>query len=294
MSTPLYIIGNGFDLHHGMKTGYFDFKLFIQENYRECFDAVEEFLSIETSWSDFEEALGYLDVDHLIDYASNSLLAYSSDDWSDSAHHDYQYELNEKVKLLSHDLHEYFCEWLTTIEVKSNCPLLTIQNNAYFLTFNYTDALNKLYSIPHDKILHLHGMVDSPESDIILGHSWSPDERPQLASYVDESTDTRVAEGYDIVDDYFGKTYKPTNIIIRDNKAYFESLNFINEVYVLGHSISEVDFEYFRIIVTEINNNAKWYISYYSDLARNSLEKSIEKLDIDPVNVKFIRINETK
>ena len=65
----LYIIGNGFDLMHGMKTSYSDSKDWLLSV--GCTEIVEELQSIYkiqeneecVLWADFEKALGEYDVD---------------------------------------------------------------------------------------------------------------------------------------------------------------------------------------------------------------------------------------
>ena len=52
----LYIIGNGFDLYHGLPTSYKDF----YEFGKDLLDEIEEFYKLDissaTPWSDFEKA----------------------------------------------------------------------------------------------------------------------------------------------------------------------------------------------------------------------------------------------
>lgn len=38
--TDLYIIGNGFDLHHGINSSYFEYRIWLKKHY-ECESAVE-------------------------------------------------------------------------------------------------------------------------------------------------------------------------------------------------------------------------------------------------------------
>ena len=55
----LYIIGNGFDIHHGLKTGYCDFHKWLQ--HQKDYSSVEEmecFFAVEDLWRNFEENLG--------------------------------------------------------------------------------------------------------------------------------------------------------------------------------------------------------------------------------------------
>jgi len=110
-------------------------------------------------------------------------------------------------------------------------------------------------------------MALNTKSEIVLGHGWMPDERQKLTSQVNEDTDTRVAGGYELIDDYFVKTFKPTDKIINENSLFFNALSAIDEVWVLGHSLSEVDGIYFESIAANVGDSAKWVVSYHDDRA---------------------------
>ena len=72
MAETLYIIGNGFDLAHGMATRYSDFKRWLIKKGR--IDVIQELQSAFPAqkendfllWSDFEKALGLYDIDKVI------------------------------------------------------------------------------------------------------------------------------------------------------------------------------------------------------------------------------------
>lgn len=40
----LYIIGNGFDMRHGLPTGYKHFKSYVEKNDQDLYDAIEEYI----------------------------------------------------------------------------------------------------------------------------------------------------------------------------------------------------------------------------------------------------------
>lgn len=275
----LYIIGNGFDLHHEMKTSYSHFRIYLKKNNPDCFDAVEKFLILDDKWSDFEQSLASLDVELLEEEANEFLFPYSDDNWSDSYHHDYEYQLEQYVKTLSKTLLHEFYNWLNTITlpIKKRLPL---SNDGLFLTFNYTDVLNKLYKIPTTQIVHIHGSLKDSVSSIVLGHNWKPCNRVPLASYADEYTDTRVSKGYGILDDYFGETYKPTQKIINNHANFFSSLRTVDCIYVYGHSLSDVDLDYFKEIIKFINPSTHWNISYYSQSDCTNIKNSLNTLGI--------------
>lgn len=55
MSKSLYIIGNGFDRAHGLKTSYWDFRTYLEENHWEFLLAFEKLYDFEP----FDEADPY-------------------------------------------------------------------------------------------------------------------------------------------------------------------------------------------------------------------------------------------
>ena len=58
----LYILGNGFDLAHGLKTRYSDFRDYLAKKQRNkissLLDTLESVYDQDKLWSDFERALG--------------------------------------------------------------------------------------------------------------------------------------------------------------------------------------------------------------------------------------------
>lgn len=113
----LYIIGNGFDLYHEIHSKYSDFKQYLFLNDRIIHDLVEEFIPIEKEWSDLEAALAQIDVNSIVDNASQFLVSYGADDWSDAYHHDYQYEIDKIIKGLSIELKSRFTAWVKQLKI---------------------------------------------------------------------------------------------------------------------------------------------------------------------------------
>ena len=70
--TALYIIGNGFDIHHGIDSKYSAFGKFLFVNDRETYNFVEKYFAVEDDfWSDFEARLADFDAGSLIENASD-------------------------------------------------------------------------------------------------------------------------------------------------------------------------------------------------------------------------------
>lgn len=271
--SKLFIIGNGFDIHHGIPSRYTDFADWLEGEDREVFDAFEEFIpsSFDASgveragWADLENNLANFDVQQLLDYGDNFLPSYGAEDWSESGHHDHEHELDEKTSLVSSRLHRCFVRWLRTLDSASatRFPVSAVDRRGKFLNFNYTPTLQRVYGATD--VLHIHGSLLDDVEDIVLGHGWDPAKHKQWASHIDESTDTRVASGYHLIDKYFRKTFKPTSKIIARNWQFFCSLGSVTEVFVLGHGLADVDRPYFEQILLGVPKSARWTISYYGD-----------------------------
>lgn len=286
LSTSLYIIGNGFDRHHDIPSDYRDFGHYLEAVDRDTYRKVEAYFNVDDEfWWQFEQQLANFDTDAAIDYASQFLMSYGADDWSDSGHHDYQYELDRVVEAVSKTLQERFAQWVRQLPIPlpstCNTGSLPLDPNALYLSFNYTQTLQCTYGIPDGQILHIHGKASSPSDRLILGHGWERTVSDSLNHSVDMSdADIRVIEGNEIVDGYFSATFKPTAQIIADNQTFFSKLKPIRQIYVMGHSLAEVDAPYFAEIIKNIDSSSvRWMISYHCNPAGAQAEFS--KFEID-------------
>lgn len=293
----LYIIGNGFDLHHGLATSFLDFKEFVARRNPGLQSTVEEYLcSLSGDWANLEEALAYFDIAQVIDHASNFLVSYGADDWSDSCHHDYQYEINEIVRAVSSLLKEEFVSWVQTIQIPADADkrTLKLELNALFLNFNYTITVQELYSAYQPQVLHIHGSAEDGEEEIILGHGWSATERPKLKESNEfEDIDTRVMEGYKLIEDYFEDTFKPTNEIIKRNQSFFDGLQDVTDVYVWGHSLSNIDLPYLAEVahITKVNHPT-WHVSHYSSSSIEGNAAAMSTIGIEDSRVRHHQLAE--
>jgi hypothetical protein len=299
----LYIIGNGFDIYHGIQSRYSDFGAYVQRQAPDLYSVIEQYFDSVNFWSDLEQELASFDVDALMDDASEFLVSYAADDWSDAYHHDYQYEINEVVHKVSVTLKAKFANWLYQLNIpdpfNARGKLNYLNPDAHYLSFNYTNTLNSVYSIPNSNVLFIHGQSTHEDSDLILGHAWSPSERMPLHRPYDTEEDyqehqdyyeedVRIMQGNQIIDNYFRQTYKPTREIIKQHQSFFNGLQDIETVYVLGHSMSEVDMEYFKEIVQNLDDRTvRWKVSYYGDSELGRHKGTMEILGISEKLVEF-------
>lgn len=229
----LYIIGNGFDIRHGLPTGYKHFKSYVAKNDQELYDAIEEYMPAGDEWNELESALGEIDYELILQNSEMFLASYNTDDWSDAYHHDYQYEVDKITRMLSARLKELFADWVKGINIadayNSEQYIPPIPRESLYFSFNYTNTLQQIYAVPDAQIIHIHGNC-SYDDDLILGHSFRVEK--SLNPYIGPDQDTRIAEAYDSIDEYFGNTFKPSEDIIKEESIFFSSLKNVDEVIV--------------------------------------------------------------
>ena len=288
MRDTLYIIGNGFDLHHGIRSSFADFGGYLKDHDRETYEFVERYFDVDDEfWSDFEDRLASFDADTLIQDGSDFLVPYqTTGKWKESYHHDYQFVIGQAVKAISVTVRSRFAEWVRQLSIPAPAEIaderLSVDPSAIFLNFNYTPSMQRLYSVPDDHILHIHGAAVKFDDQLVLGHGWEPKANldPYRFAGDPEEADARVAEGQGIIDEYFRATFKPTAQIIQDNAGFFAGLSQIKRIFVMGHSVSGVDHSYFREVLRNIDaERVRWKISYFGDPA--GLRERIEELHIN-------------
>ncbi len=290
----LYIIGNGFDIHHGINSRYSDFRDYLLGVDNSLHNLITEYIPIRENWSDLEQALADTDSESIIDYASQFLESYGADDWSDAYHHDYQYEIDKIVEGLSANLKTRFTEWVKQLYIPNRAEvegqIISINKTAKFLSFNYTPTLSAIYGVPKDNILFIHGKAENPNQEIVLGHAWKPSILPK-DNLSDEDTDPRVFEGNEIINRYFKSTFKDVESIIKANRSFFASIRTVTNIYILGHSFSTVDIDYFKEIIKNINiGRVKWKISFYGNDELDRHRVTIKELGINDSNVAFCEL----
>lgn len=294
VKNSLYIIGNGFDLHHEIPSHYCDFGEYVKSLNSRLYRIFERYIPCNGNWSKFEEALADIDVESILD--DIPLAYYGADDWSDSGHHDFQYEVEKLADALSNDLKKIFTHWILTLQIPDSLtcqtPLLNLDLGARYLSFNYTNTLEKLYHVNPSKILYIHNKAIDLTSDLILGHAFNPKNRPSLNQDCDlESQDTRITEANFILDDYFSRTYKPVDFVIREHESFFDLLTNTNKIFVLGHSLSSVDVPYFKQIVNRAaDSEPDWTITYYCESEIGGFKKTLFGLGVSEAKINFIEM----
>jgi hypothetical protein len=297
MTRTLYIIGNGFDLHHGIPSRYSDFGRFLADKDKEAFGFMERYFPVDDDcWTDFENGLAHFDAYSVMDDAGDFLVSYGTENWKDANHHDYQFEIQQIVEAVSTRMKAAFVEWIRQLPIPLPSAVadrrLRIDPSATFLNFNYTTSLEQLYGVASGNIVPIHGDTASTPEALILGHGWAPSERKSFNDDVDhEATDTRVLEGNQVIDQYFEATFKPTMAVIARHQPFFASLASVTQIITIGHSLGDVDLPYFREIIRNIDvDKVTWKVCYHG--SAHGVQQQMAKLGIDPSKIEFILATE--
>lgn len=261
----LYIIGNGFDLAHGMQSKIEHFGEYLQKADSFVYNIVKNCLD-EGNWNNFEKSLeDPMDIiGPIMEQAINStdICSPVSDDWRDGMNFAFQTSMDLHTTLANH-----FENWAHQIEQPKDA-IIPLDMDALFITFNYTRTLEDLYKISESKILHLHGVVNGT-SELLFGHNKPVKySRKELPGYVfDEpygelGNDEEVA--FDIAYSAIKRMHKDVASIAESHKDYFNRLKTISRIIVMGVSCNCIDKLYFELVErTTKNNNPDWNISWY-------------------------------
>ncbi|ELB2852742.1 hypothetical protein HJ049_03800 [Vibrio parahaemolyticus] len=258
MST-LYVIGNGFDLWHGLSTRYQQFYEFAKDTLDEVGNYYSFELSVPEPWHDFENALGDYCWEHFFDFHNE--VDVKDEGFRPSQLYGLEDELSEQTDLHVNSIRNCFTAWVEQIDVCGASKQMAFPEDARFISFNYTSTLQAIYDIADDKVLHIHGNVEQRD-ELVFGHGMAIQEAPEFDEHGESNrsmfSDAEAAAKYPL---YALK--KPVDDVLERYKDYFESLDDISEMVVIGHSLNEVDLPYFKRLADSAPK-VNWTVSYYS------------------------------
>ena len=274
MSETLFIIGNGFDLHHKLKTSYEAFCINYAQIqpyiWRLLKDIYGDKIDKDCWWSDFEKMLGEIDHLHLFQSKNGSALGAN------------------KIGNLLNNLPVAVNEWIRHIDVNvKSDPSLGISSDSLYFTFNYTLVLEKTYHIDNDRIWHIHNAINTPnpiENPIVIG----PDS--DWRQLMDQSRDGIQEISYDTVRQYNEAVLKGAKKVskrIIANEERFYQYSEIKHFVVMGFSFNDIDMPYINKIV-DVNNNklmTEWTLYWHNEREIDVMKNKL--LNIGIQNIEF-------
>lgn len=262
----LYIIGNGFDKHHGIPSGYWDFHEWLAKKDKKLVEDIDELYDYNQDlWGNFEVELGNLEIEEKAQEIYSEHSADLSSDHYDREYHEGMILAGDTIGGIYNKIKSYFPEWIRSLDKGDVKKLVKLENDAFFITFNYTDTLIDMYKIPEKDILFIHGRSAIDGDNLVLGHGKSADQvKAESEKGIDEDTEMPYVETVWAIERQVNMMRKQTERIIERNENVWSSLKDVEHIYVYGCSLSEVDMPYYKAIVDNIDSaKVKWDINAF-------------------------------
>lgn len=309
----LNIIGNGFDLFHGLPTSYYYFACYLLSVDEQLYDDLAEMYGFSKGimhhfteeiergiddvgyWREFEKHLGYLSSL----WVENSLVDDLYLEYPDAV----DLEIDRPNR--STQIKEMLARWIeTTIDTEMNYTIIRKMIGANkvdfseedtFISFNYTHTLEKVYNI--QKVLHIHGEANSSMfSELIVGHG-NDEIIKELGDKIselniddfDQPSRNRKIE-YQFEKEVLKELRKPVERCRENLRTFISRIDQPNSICVYGFSLGDVDIPYLQLI-REQWAECKWHFSYHSESDKTSIERVAKILKIDIAQYDMFRFN---
>ena len=304
----LYIIGNGFDLHHGVRCDFEDFMKWLKKNDKSLFtDLTQVYDDAENNnwWRDFENSLAQLNINY---YANKKGNLYDPEYIKDGSIEEKTEYASQKVieefDKIKESLRQDFQKWLSEAyekrpkEKKIQFP----SEDCIFLTFNYTKTLEDIYEIDAKHIYHIHGVIDDKDS-MVFGHGLGVEELDNML----KSQEPRIDEVWNknlnrmirlqIVTpkhkelaafstiESIVSLKKDVEKCIEKNKRFFNEILDVERIYVYGFSFSSIDMPYLEKIIRRTKPETHWVISWYLQDDKRRIMDFVIRYDIQNITM---------
>lgn len=293
----VFIIGNGFDVDHKMRTRYSDFNQYLISRFpklnREVLyvptpitapdgemvvdetDAASLICylidsTIGEDWSDFEDALGRINLFECFDDLAEVYDRHGDRNlWHEAYNNeDRASDLAIAIPIVK----ELFTDWINTVELpaqrKRTFSELIDPENDLFITFNYTHTLERLYGCKN--VVHLHGELGK---EIIVGHNGDLD-------YSENNKHVPIG-CFNTLEYIYEGLRKNTSAVIEKHLCDFARVANCERVYSYGFSYSAADMPYVKTIVEHLPmRNTIWYFTDYDAQDKeklNNYKKTIQR-----------------
>lgn len=303
MKKNLFIIGNGFDLDHYLPTKYNDFLEFLSSDEgaelggKILVGNIERLYGYSRYefWNDFEKNLGELFPNVVLDETLHRRNVFNSE---------FDYENLDDSTMLNHIYKEFYSglqlldelvqRWVEQIDIKWVEPeekyIELFDSDSLFITFNYTKVLEEIYDVLDEKIYHLHGSVDD---EPIMGHGrdhvedWHPE-----SVLNDDLTNEFNRQISNWIKGFHSSSKKDVQQFLRGMDNWLSSeKDDIDKIIVLGHSLGEVDYGYFKHLISILPKN-EWFISYFDELDRVNKIKHLKHMEYDKEEVRLFKMDD--
>lgn len=287
----LIVIGNGFDLHHGLKTSFKDYLKYLKRYNPDTLASIRHSKYFMGNGIDIFNAKDpfWTDVEGNLEFAYEDMLDDSVEylDWneeSDARWHRAEFDSEMKVKEIDTSFAtDSLANWIRDVDVLKAKRIVAFEQSDVFVSFNYTETLEKVYGISPERILHIHGCIIDPES-LQFGN---PNQPPtQVRKEAEKAYGDHEYYGMSIepaADNYAALAYSFSKDIDSNIPKLEEFLvgKVIDEVVIMGHSYSGVDKPYYEKLLIPRFMKTKWTIYCYTDKDFNDAQKYISDKNLN-------------
>lgn len=276
----IVIVGNGFDVNHGLPSSYANFKEWLSANDKDLFDFLDRYIDASGEWwNDFERNLSGINVPQLIkDTPLKKAPTSTITGLPPSFSHPASWKLDDIRKKLS----TRFTEWVKNIDDEDVKKTVDLPMASLYISFNYTNILEQVYGIDENRIVYIHGKA-SRGDELIFGHGKN--------QFVLEKDVMQRYGLYRSSDFYKAGTYGDSEYELTHHLSYWQkyiqlanhydvllpAVKNANMVYVYGLSFSEVDYPYIQWII-EKNPSLKWLVSWHSEKDKKCISETLRIL----------------
>lgn len=244
----VFIIGNGFDIHYGIKADYEDFALFLKEKDEPLRELFDELLQGTSGWGKLEKSLGEIDVNNK-KFLDNPI---------------FKQAYGELIE-------EYFTEWALTINEKLVINKdLTFKEEDKFFTFNYTDTLELGYGVDSSRVLHIHGSANLLRVERLFVKDKEKYKEKLLFGHCNKAN---------LDDKFLESTLKNVERNLKNKETIIkEKFSNIDEIIVLNHSVNDIDMPYY-LFFNNLNPGAFWKFYCHFDSDISNVKKNTKWLE---------------
>ncbi len=270
MKDTLYIIGNGFDIHHGLDTSYFSFCNVCKRQNYQLWNLLSliygEDIENDIWWCEFEKMLSKINYANIVQSYNGEAIGSLQ----------VQNLLTGKLRIL-------FGKWLKDMKKSVSCDFsLDIDPNALFFTFNYTLVLERHYHVRKENVWHIHGSEKNID-EIVIGHDANEDDL--LQDYQKQKSEGLLIRE-DVADNIRSMTVKGAKRV-KDRISLCEDefhklYSNIKHFFVMGFSFNDIDLPYIAKII-DVNNqiaNADWTLYYHEKGDEVTMIDKLHKMGI--------------
>lgn len=291
---------------HGVPSSYYNFRDSMGQH-NDLRNALEMYIRKEDLWADFEEGLAHLDDEAMLGTVNDWMDIFDVKDQFDNDFSAADFFMVAETatgpaQTIIRELPKRFRKWICTLKPTIVRKALEgiINNQSTFINFNYTEFLETIYEVPKKNVWYIHGDRRDKKKELILGHSpgagfeveidprGSSSERSRMKNQT--MHDLHETAEYHL-GNYYNSIIKKFDDVIKANKERFEALSEVEHVVVIGHSLSSVDYPYFKEIINhnQKSMNMKWYISWHSVDDLRKITKFVSEMNLPNSNVEVFK-----